>query len=402
MSYGMKKVDRIIIGEKVTSRSAENAAQFFLQGTEINKIGMLRSGLPILGRNPRYKVVDNLLTSSLSDSNFFTDVGSTSDAGLGQDTYISQTGVLYNKPGYVVNGKIITDSKESSAVSTINQSLTRLGLKGTELTSSTKGRVRTFLETVSNEWEIGSSYIDGVLDDEVYYVAGTYKEISKARVKFPDGRLTHTISFALPNEDLGYGKEYIDSVPYFDLSKFNAVEYVKNNGPTGMFPIVGSFISYDEKLSFNGIIEPFEIRRRALGLSIFLEDEGQPGSVQAFNDPVITAFSFDSRENDIRAEFFEDVHSKGYSRFDNPMDQAHSLLEPEFVSDYNKNQYPFKERDNNDLLISDNGIKSIQLSMDPTLDEGTLPVTHVDMTVGFDAESRDRVNSIVFRGMTRR
>ena len=57
---------------------------------------------------------------------------------------------------------------------------------------------------------------------------------------------------------------------------------------------------------------------------------------------------------------------------------------------------------NADLLISDSEIESIQLSMDPTLDEGTLPITHVDMTVGFDAESRDRVNSIVFRGMTRR
>ena len=109
-----------------------------------------------------------------------------------------------------------------------------------------------------------------------------------------------------------------------------------------------------------------------------------------------------SRENDLRAEFFEDVHVKGFARYNDPLDQAQALLEPEFVSDYNKNQYPFYERDNADLLISDNEIKSIQLSMDPTLDEGTLPVTHVDMTVGFDAESRDRVNSMVFRGMTRR
>ena len=79
-----------------------------------------------------------------------------------------------------------------------------------------------------------------------------------------------------------------------------------------------------------------------------------------------------------------------------------ALLEAEFVSNVNKRMYPFKERDNADLLISDNEIKSIQLDMDPTLDEGALPVTHVDMTVGFDAESRDRVNSIVYRGMTRR
>ena len=84
------------------------------------------------------------------------------------------------------------------------------------------------------------------------------------------------------------------------------------------------------------------------------------------------------------------------------MDQAQALLEAEYVSNIDKRMYPFKERDNADLLISDSGIESIQLGMDPTLDEGTLPVTHVDMTVGFDSTSRDRVNSIVYRGMSRR
>ena len=312
MSYGMKRVERIVLGEKVTTRSAENAAQYFLQGTEINQIGLQRSGLPVVGRNPRYKIVDTTITGSISDSNFFTDVDSSNDAGLGQD----------------VNGTV-------------------------------------------------------------------------ANVKFPEGRIEQYISFAIGSEDYGYGKEYVDSVPFFDLSKYNAVDYIQNSGPTGMFPIVGSFVSYDEKLSFNGIAEPFEIRRRALGLSIFLEDEGQPGSVNA-NWSTVADHSYDSRENDLRAEFFEDVHVKGFARYNDPLDQAQALLEPEFVSDYNKNQYPFHERDNADLLISDSEIESIQLSMDPTLDEGVLPVTHVDMTVGFDAESRDRINSIVYRGMTRR
>jgi hypothetical protein len=312
MSYGMKKIDRIILGEKVTTRSDENAAQHFLQGTEINKIGLFRSGLPILGRNPRYKMIDVTITGSLSDAAYFTDVDSSSDAGLSQD----------------VIGAVAT-------------------------------------------------------------------------VKFPEGRIQQTISFAIGSEDYGYGKEYVDNVPYFDLAKYDAVEYIHGDGPTGMFPIVGSYVSYDEKLSFNGIVEPFGIRRRALGLSIFLEDEGQPGSINA-NWNTMPDHSYDSRENDIRAEFFEDVHVKGFAKYNDPLDQAQALLEPEFVSDYNKSQYPFKERDNADLLISDSGIESIQLSMDPTLDEGILPVTHVDMTVGFDAESRDRINSIVYRGMTRR
>ena len=313
MSYGMSRVDRILSGSKTTSRSAENAVQYFLQGTEISQIGLYRSGLPILGRNPRYKLVDVTITGSISDSNFFLDIESTSDAGLGQD----------------VNGTV-------------------------------------------------------------------------ANVKFPDGKILETISFSIGSEDYGYGKQHIDSVPYFEADKFDPIVYVQNNGPTSMDPNIASLPSYDQSLVFNGIIEPFEIRRRIYGLSIFLEEEGQPGAIVGFNDPVITDFSYDSRENDLRAEFFEDVHVKGFAKYGNALDQAEALLESEFVSAYNKNSYPFKERDNADLLISDPEIKSIQLGMDPTLDEGTLPITHVDMTVGFDAESRDRVNSIVYRGMTRR
>ena len=308
-NYGKSRIDRILAGSKTTKRSNPRELETFLQGTEINTVGLMRSGLPILGRNPRYKLIDVTLTGSLSDKSFFTDVDSSSESGAGSDS---------------------TD------------------------------------------------------------------------IKFPNGKIRHVISFAIGSEDFGYGKAHIDSVPYFDLEKYDALKYINNDGPIGMDPVIGSFPSYSEKLTFNGIIEPFEIRRRALGLNIFLEDEGQPGAIVGFNDPVITDFSYDSRENDIRAEFYEDVHVKGFAKYDNPLDQAQALLESEFVSNFSKPQFPFKERDNADLLISDSEIESIQLSMDPTLDEGTLPVTHVDMTVGFDAESRDRVNSIVFRGMTRR
>ena len=405
MSYGMNRIDRILSGSRTTSRSAEHAAQYFLQGTEISQIGLFRSGLPIAGRNPRYKIIDVSITGSISDANYFTDVASQSDAGLGQDTYEKIEGTLYNRSNLVADGLIITDIEKSTTIRNATTYFSNRGFSGDALTERVQGWVRSVLKNINsrnNEWQIGQGYVSGSLLDEVYYVSGSYSKKTVADVKFPDGKLRQSISFAVGSEDFGYGKEYIDSVPYFDLAKYDSVEYIHNSGPAGMMPIVGSFISYDEKLSYNGIVEPFEIRRRALGLSIFLEDEGQPGSVSGFRDEVITDFSYDSRENDLRAEFYEDVGSKGFSRYGSEMDQAQALLEPEFVSEYNKNMYPFKERDNADLLISDNEIKSIQLSMDPTLDEGILPVTHVDMTVGFDAESRDRVNSIVFRGMTRR
>ena len=404
-TYTMSKTDRILSGSKTTSRSAENAAQYFLQGIEIQEIGMFRSGLPVLGRNPRYKLIDVTITGSISDQNYFMDVASASDAGLGQDSYQKIEGTLYNRARLVKDGQIITDINESTTIRNVTTYFSNRGFSGDALSDRVLGWVRSVLKNINTrnpEWEIGEGYVGNELKDEIYYEVGTYSSKTVANVKFPDGKIKQSISFGIGSEDYGYGKEYIDSVPYFDLAKYDAIEYIHNSGPTGMMPIVGSFISYDEKLSYNGIVEPFEIRRRALGLSIFLEDEGQPGSVAGFRDEVITDFSYDSRENDLRAEFFEDVHSKGFSGYGTVADQASALLEAEFVSNINKNMYPFIERDNADLLISDSGIKSIQLSMDPTLDEGTLPVTHVDMAVGFDAESRDRVNSIVFRGMTRR
>lgn len=401
--YGTSINEKILSGSKTTTRSAKNAAQYFLQGIEVQEIGLFRSGLPILGRNPRYETYDVTLTSSISSKPYYTDV-EPSAAGIGISTFKQIQGTLYNRPGWVLNGIINTNPDSHIQIRNVVNNFKNRGFTGLALSSSVEGYIRTVLNSVSSEWDLGKGYISGSLFDEVYYVKGTYVEKTQADVKFPDGKIKQAISYGIGSEDYGYGKEYIDSTPYTDLTKYDAFEYVHTNGQAGMFPIVGSYMSYDEKLSYNGIVEPFEIRRRALGLSLFLEDEGQPGSVSGDSGQKtnINSFSYDSRENDMTAEFFEDVSTKGFAKYGSPLDQAQALLEAEFVSDYNKSQYPFKERDNNDLLISDSGIKSIQLSMDPTLDEGTLPVTHVDMTVGFDAESRDRVNSIVYRGMTRR
>ena len=329
----------ILTGSKVTTRSHFKPVRAHAQGIEITSIHGYRSALPIVGRNQRYKVFDTEITGSISDKPYFTDVGSSSDAGLGQDTYQVFLGTLYHRPGWVLNGLINIDHTISTQVNSQRNILINTGLTGDALDTALKGRIRTILEQVSSEWEVGKAYISGSLNEEVYYNAGTFSAITKADVKFPDGRIKQVISFDVQSEDYGYGKEYIDSVPYFDLAKYHAESYVRESGPTGMFPIVGSFLSYDEKLSFNGIVEPFEIRRRALGLNIFLEDDKQPGTVWAETD-IMPDHSYDSRENDIRAEFFEDVHVKGFARYNDPLDQAQALLEPEFVSEYSKNQYP--------------------------------------------------------------
>ena len=57
MAYGDTKIQRILIGERVTSRSAEKSVQPFLQGVEIGTIGIQRSGLPIAGKNIRYVIL---------------------------------------------------------------------------------------------------------------------------------------------------------------------------------------------------------------------------------------------------------------------------------------------------------------------------------------------------------
>ena len=116
MAYGKNRIDNILAGEKTTSRSNEGGAQYFLQGTEISQIGLFRSGLPVVGRNPRYKLVDVTITGSISDANYFSDVSSQSDAGLGQDTYEKIEGTLYNRDKLVSDGLIITDVDKSTTI----------------------------------------------------------------------------------------------------------------------------------------------------------------------------------------------------------------------------------------------------------------------------------------------
>ena len=86
----------VLTGSKRTSRSHFKPVRAHLQGTEITSIHGYRSVLPIVGRNQRYSIIDTHLTASVSDKNYFTDVESCSDAGLGQDTYETFYGTRFN------------------------------------------------------------------------------------------------------------------------------------------------------------------------------------------------------------------------------------------------------------------------------------------------------------------
>jgi hypothetical protein len=77
-------------------------------------------------------------------------------------------------------------------------------------------------------------------------------------------------------------------------------------------------------------------------------------------------------------------------------------LEAEYISDYDQPIYAFVERAQEDLLDYDYGMEQTILSMDPIVDEGPLPNNYIDLATGWDSVSRDRMNSIAFRGLTRR
>ena len=308
--------EKIQNGLGVTNRTMKKPVGAHLQGIEIKDINQFRSGLPVVGRNPRYEIADISTDNSGSISNqpWFEDVEAHFDGGISTD----------------ISGSV-------------------------------------------------------------------------AHIKFPEGRIAQRISFRTHSADYGFGKEYYDSVPYYDLTNYDAQSYVNESGPIGMFPIVGSFPSYDSALQLNGIVEPFEIRRRILGQSLFLRDEGQPGAIWGHPPVDNPGFHYDVREVDGRANFFEDVSTKGLlsSGSLSSEDQAAALLEMEYVSDYNRPTFYFVERGNEDMMDYDAEIEGILMDMDPTLDEGLLPNKFVDQTTGWDSFSRDRVNSIAFRGLTR-
>ena len=215
---------------------------------EITDINQGRSGLPIIGRNPRYEIMDLSIgnSGSLTNRPWFEDIGTNFDAGLGQDLALG-TGDTFS----IISTVFLSGSEVEGKQQTGYQNALKSLMKET-------GRTLVY-NSESSSWNPMT-----------------------ADVQFPEGNVGQTISFKIQSSDYGFGKEYYDTVPYYDLIKYDALAYVNESGPTGMFPIVGSFPSYDSALQLNGIIEPLEIRRKILGQSLFLPGERQPGAIGGF------------------------------------------------------------------------------------------------------------------------
>ena len=313
MAYGNTRIERIILGEKVTSRSSEVNIEAYIQGVEINRIGIKRSGLPIIGKNPRYRIYDKLLSGSISDKNYYSDIDTTSLSELSREI-------------------------------------------------------------------IGNNSVD---------------------IEFPEGNIEQYISFVWDDERYGYGNYFQKDTIYNDEEKYNGTSFLENNLLKEAFPIDGSFVTSDNKVSFDGVIEPFNIRKKALKVLKGIIEEEDLDNVKGSKGLGLVS-SYNISERLVTPMHFLDTNSRGISSSSyDPVIHSESILKKESSSKFVSSIYHFLDQDNYSLLISDNEIKSTQLGMDPTVDEGTLPITHIDSTVGFDSISRDRINSINYRGMTR-
>ena len=95
-----------------------------------------------------------------------------------------------------------------------------------------------------------------------------YANPPRANVTFPDGGITQSPDYSIGMMTYGSGREFSATTVFTELQKFDAIEFVKNNSPNGMFPETSKSPSYSVDQIYNGIIEPFSIRDRLYGKEI--------------------------------------------------------------------------------------------------------------------------------------
>ncbi len=228
--------------------------------------------------------------------------------------------------------------------------------------------------------------------EDYTYVFLLTSAMATLNVTFPDGGIRQVRDQSLNMEVFGYGREFDPKTPFTELQKFNAIEFVQNNAPLGMFPETSKSPSYSNENIYNGIIEPFNIRDRLYGKDIFAVGERKPGTLNGeITDPI--EFSFNVSETTKGAfAMHEDVAIAS---------TAEGYLQEIYVSETVYRPDAYADRDPYDSVYVDEELENVLISMDTTLDEGNLSVQHVDMTVGFDGLSKDRFGSIVYRGLLR-
>ena len=214
----------------------------------------------------------------------------------------------------------------------------------------------------------------------------------RAKVIFPNGGITQVMDYAINVKTYGDGKEYLDNTPFVELEKYDAIKYIRESGPLGMFPEVSKSKSYTTDMIYNGVIEPFDIRQRLYGKDIF-EDNVGSGVSGAINERIDNMFPV-SELSRPSGGWFEDIGGSRVAGF-KQLDAADYVTETNFHLD------SYLDRNSYDNIFVDEGLENVLMSMDATLDEGSLPFTYVDMSVGYTAPAKDRWVGVVYRDMLR-
>jgi len=92
--------------------------------------------------------------------------------------------------------------------------------------------------------------------------------------------------------------------------------------------------------------------------------------------------------------WFEDIGGSRVAGF-KQLDAADYVTETNFHLD------SYLDRNSYDNIFVDEELENVLISMDATLDEGSLPFTYVDMSVGYTAPAKDRWAGVVYRDMLR-
>ena len=216
--------------------------------------------------------------------------------------------------------------------------------------------------------------------------------LPKTKITFPDGGITQVMDYAINVKTYGDGKEYLDNTPFVELEKYDAIKYVRESGPIGMFPEVSKSRSYTTEMIYNGVIEPFDIRQRLYGKDIF-EDNVGSGVSGAVNERIDNMFPV-SELSRPSGGWFEDI---GGSR----VAGIKQLDTPDYVTETNFHLDSYLDRNSYDNIFVDEELENVLMSMDATLDEGSLPFMYVDMSVGYTAPAKDRWVGVVYRDMLR-
>jgi len=359
--------------------SGRPGGRCYQQGIEIIDIQQSRTLLPILGRGDRYRYVieyrdefrniTNIYDSR--EKNYYTDT-----AMLSRNRYTWQNETRYWTPDDIE----VTDP---FAIELIN----RLG--------------KPLVENPST-----------VITDDAQAIALGVKVVRKSNqvdVDFPNGGIRQVPEYYLDTVTYGEGREFKSDTPYVDLEKFNAVSYVENSGPLGMFPETSKSPSYTEDFIYNGIIEPLDIRAYLYGKNTFAYGEPHPGMVRGDSvDSNYIVFQYPPPQiGKFTGGQFEDVVTKGFRPKLGDVDdgnvskEAEVLLEGEYVSADIYFVDSFIDRRISSNVWMDEEMLNFMLSLDSTFDEGSFAFGNVDSTVGFDAPARERFGTNVYRDLLR-